>query len=164
MGLDQIVWGKMFTLTVGSFQFFIKIMTLIPVLHVKVYIFPQTSIFIFSVETIQFSVKGRYVRRLYVWNIEYNPSLFFRIRQIPYMLWISWIFIDFQGFSQFLHRFSWIPIHFYVFLRFSWISKDFCAFSWISMDLESSGSRMSDRSLWHPERPCATLCRRIGFP
>ena len=49
MVLWETAWGKMCVLTVGSFQVFIKIMTLIRVLHVKVHVFPKTSIFIFSV-------------------------------------------------------------------------------------------------------------------
>jgi hypothetical protein len=47
--LSRIVWGKMFVLTVGSFHDFIKFMTLIGILQIKVHVFQKTLIFIFSV-------------------------------------------------------------------------------------------------------------------
>ena len=46
---SQTGWGKMTVMTVGSFQVFIKIVTLTRVLQVKDNVFPKTSIFIFSV-------------------------------------------------------------------------------------------------------------------
>ena len=64
MGLDEIAWGKMLVLTVGSFQVFIKNVTLTCVLQVEVHVFPKTMIFILSVQTIYFSLEDRYVRRL----------------------------------------------------------------------------------------------------
>ncbi len=45
----ETVWGKMSVMTVGSFQVFIKRVTLTRVLHVKVNVFPNTLIFMFSV-------------------------------------------------------------------------------------------------------------------
>ena len=137
----------MTVLTVGSFHDLIKIMTLISVLHVKVHVFPKTSTFIFSVETIYFFLKDRHVKRLCIQNTEYNP-LFVQNTQIPYMLWISQIFIDFHGFSQFLNRFSWIPIDFHVFFRFSWISMDFYGFE-----------RFWKQTVGPPVAACATLWR-----
>ena len=92
-------WGKMSVMTVGSSQLFIKIMTLTRVLQIKVNIFRKTPIFIFSIETIYFSLEGRSVRLLYVQNIEYNPSSFFETDISHRLSWISWIFIYFHGFS-----------------------------------------------------------------
>ena len=46
MGLGEIAWGKMTVMTVGSFQVFIKRVTLTRVPQVKVHDFPKTSIFI----------------------------------------------------------------------------------------------------------------------
>ena len=66
MVLWETGWGKMTVMTVGSFHGFIKIVTLTRVLHVEVHVFPKTSILIFFVETIYFSLEDRYVRRLYV--------------------------------------------------------------------------------------------------
>ena len=65
-------------MTVGSLQIFIKNVTLRGVLQVRVHVFRKTMVFISSVYTIYFSLKDRYVRRSYAWNIEYNPSSFFR--------------------------------------------------------------------------------------
>ena len=48
IGLWQTGWGKMVVLTVGSFQVFIKLITLIVVLQAKVHISPKSSIFIFA--------------------------------------------------------------------------------------------------------------------
>ena len=66
--------------------------------------------------------------------------------------------MDFHSFSffknSFLYRFSWIPIDFRVIFRFFWISIDFHGFPWISMDLNGSGTRMSD-TLCQPVPPCA---------
>jgi hypothetical protein len=42
-------WGKMTGMTVGSFQIFIKIVTLTCNLHVKVNVFQRTMIFMFFV-------------------------------------------------------------------------------------------------------------------
>ena len=39
MDLKETVWGKMFVMTMGSFQFFIKIVTLTCVLLVEVHVF-----------------------------------------------------------------------------------------------------------------------------
>ena len=44
MGLGEIIWGKTFVMTVGSFQVFMEIVTLTCVLHVKVNIFLRTQI------------------------------------------------------------------------------------------------------------------------
>jgi hypothetical protein len=49
MGLWEIAWGKMTGTNVGSFQVFIKHMTLTCVLQVKVHVFQKTVIFMFSV-------------------------------------------------------------------------------------------------------------------
>ena len=49
MGLRETAWGKMSVMTVGSFQVFIKIVTLTRVSQVEVHIFRKTSIFVFSV-------------------------------------------------------------------------------------------------------------------
>ena len=65
----------MFVMTVGSFQVFIKRVTLTRLLQVEVHIFLKNVIFIFSVQAIYFSLEGRYVRRVYVQNIEYNPYI-----------------------------------------------------------------------------------------
>ncbi len=46
---SQTGWGKMSVMTVGSFQIFIKNVTLTRVLQVRVHIFSKTSIFILSV-------------------------------------------------------------------------------------------------------------------
>ena len=47
--LWESAWGKMSVMTVGSFQVFIKIITLICNLQVKVHVFPKTSISMFFV-------------------------------------------------------------------------------------------------------------------
>ena len=60
MGLWETAWGKMSVMTVGSFQVFIRKMTLARVLQVKVHVFPKTSIFIFSLQTINSSSEDRY--------------------------------------------------------------------------------------------------------
>jgi len=52
MCLEETAWGKMSVMTVGSFQVFIKNATLTCVLHVTVKVFSDTSIFMFSVQTI----------------------------------------------------------------------------------------------------------------
>ena len=49
MGLWETNWGKMTGMTMGSFQVFMKNVTLTRVLQVKVHVFPKTSIFILSV-------------------------------------------------------------------------------------------------------------------
>ena len=49
VGLEEIVYGKMTVMTVGSFHAFIKIMTSTGALHVRVHIFTKTHISIFSV-------------------------------------------------------------------------------------------------------------------
>ena len=49
MVLWETGWGKMTVMTVGSFQVFIKIVTLTRVLQVKVNVFRKKLIFIFSV-------------------------------------------------------------------------------------------------------------------
>ena len=49
MGLEETAWGKMSVMTVGSFQVFIKRVTLTRVLQVKVNVLPKTSMFILSV-------------------------------------------------------------------------------------------------------------------
>ena len=46
---EETNWGKMSVMTVGSFQVFIKSVTLTSVLQVRVRVFPRTSISIFSV-------------------------------------------------------------------------------------------------------------------
>ena len=46
MVLKETGWGKMSVMTVGSFQVFVKIVTL---MQVKVHVFPKTSILIFFV-------------------------------------------------------------------------------------------------------------------
>ena len=66
MGLEETAWGKMTLMTVGSFQVFIKIVTLICNLQVKVHVSLKTLISSFAVQTIYFSLEGRYVRRVYV--------------------------------------------------------------------------------------------------
>ena len=82
-------WGKMFVLTVGSFQVFIKRGTLTRVLQIKVNVFQKTLIFIFSVQTIYSSLEDRYVRRL-----------FCRIYNITHFLFSEQIYpIDVQEFS-----------------------------------------------------------------
>ena len=63
MDLEETAWGKMFVMTVGSFQVFIKIVTLTRDLQFKVYVFPKTSIWGFSVSRIYFSLEDRHVRR-----------------------------------------------------------------------------------------------------
>ena len=60
MSLWETAWGKMSVMTVGSFQVFIRKMTLARVLQVKVHVFPKTSIFIFSLQTINSSSEDRY--------------------------------------------------------------------------------------------------------
>ena len=60
MGLWETAWGKMSVITVGSFQVFIKKLTLARVLQVKVHVFPKTSIFIFSLQAINSSSEDRY--------------------------------------------------------------------------------------------------------
>ena len=45
----QTDWGKVTVMTVGSYRVFIKIVTLICNLQVKVHVFPKTSILIFFV-------------------------------------------------------------------------------------------------------------------
>ena len=66
MGLEETAWGQLFVMSVGSFQVFIKIMTLICVVQAKVNVSPKSSIFIFSVYTIYFSLENTHdVRRLY---------------------------------------------------------------------------------------------------
>ena len=49
MGLWETSWGKMTVMTVGSFQVFIKNVTLTCVFQVEVHVFPKTSICILSV-------------------------------------------------------------------------------------------------------------------
>ena len=49
MGSEETDWGKMFVMTVGSFHVFVKLMTLISILQVKVNVFQETLRFIFSV-------------------------------------------------------------------------------------------------------------------
>ena len=65
MRLEETGWGEMSVITVGTFQVFIKRVIPIGVLHLKGYVFRKTLIFIFSVETIYFSLEDRYVRRLF---------------------------------------------------------------------------------------------------
>ena len=104
----------MSVMTVGSFHVSIKIVTSTCVLQVKVHVFPKTSIFIFSVWTIYFSLEDRYVRRLYSWNIEYNHLLF--LKQI-------------------------YPIYVHGFHGFSWISHDLHVFPWDFLDFKGLGVR-----------------------
>ena len=139
MGLPETAWGKMFVMTVGSFYVFGRIVTLICVLHVKVNVSPKTLISIVSVQTSHFSLEGRYVRRLFVQNTEYNnflsPKQIYPIHLHGFS-WIfmyfhrfSWIFCDFLGFSFMdLHGFSLIYIDFH---RFLLIFMDFHGFLWI---------------------------------
>ena len=108
-------WGKMTVMTMGSFHDFIQIVTLICNLQLKVHVFPKTLIFIFSIETIYFSLEGRYVRRLFVQNIEYNHVLLPR-----------------QIYPVHLHVCLWIFMYFYRFLQ---IFIDFHRFTQIFMDL-----------------------------
>ena len=93
MGLEETAWVKMTVMTVGSFQAFIKIMTLIGVLQVRVHVF-RTLIFCFSVETFYFSLEDRYVRRSYSQEIEYNPCSFLKT---IYPIHVN-RFIDVHGF------------------------------------------------------------------
>ena len=65
MGLWETNWGKITGMTVGSFQVFIKIVTLICVLQVRVHVFPKTSISCSLFKKL-ISLEDRYVRRLYV--------------------------------------------------------------------------------------------------
>ena len=51
MVLLGIVWGKMFAMTVGSFQVFLENVTLTCVLHVKVQVVSEISIFIVSAQS-----------------------------------------------------------------------------------------------------------------
>ena len=65
MVLEETVQGKMFVMTVGSFQVFMKNVTLTRVLQVKVLISHKTSIFIFSVQTCDSSLGDIYVGPLF---------------------------------------------------------------------------------------------------
>jgi len=49
MGLEETAWGKMLVLVMGSFHVFIKQIILTCILQVKVHMFPEIFIFIFSV-------------------------------------------------------------------------------------------------------------------
>ena len=143
----------MFIMTVGSFQVFIKRMTLNRVLQVKVKVFLKNLIFMFSVETIHFSLEDRYMRRLFVQNIEYNPSSFSKTDISHTSTWISQFFIDF-------HRFSWIFINFNRLHGFIWIYIDFHRFLWFFIDLRGSGARVFG-GLWQPVAACGSLCRPV---
>jgi hypothetical protein len=96
MGLWEAVWGKMSVLTVGSFQVFIKNVTLTYALHVKVHLFQNPLIFMCSVEAIYFSLEHIYVRLVFAQNTQYNPSSFF-LTNISRTC--SWILIDVHTFS-----------------------------------------------------------------
>ena len=47
MGLEEADWGKMSVMTVGTFQVFVKNVTLTCVLHVKTNVFPKNCDFHF---------------------------------------------------------------------------------------------------------------------
>ena len=64
MGLWGTTCGKMSVMTVGSFQVFTKIKTLISILHVKVHIF-QKAVFVRGLSSFYFSLEDRYVTRLF---------------------------------------------------------------------------------------------------
>ena len=66
MRLREIVYGKMFVMTMWAFHVFIKIVSSMCNLHVKVHVSPETSILIFFVEAMYLSLEDRYVRRLFV--------------------------------------------------------------------------------------------------
>jgi hypothetical protein len=112
------------------------------VLQVGVHVFLNTSICVFSFETIYFSLEVRSVRRLYSWNIEYTPSFCSKTKTCHTSLRISCIFI-------FFHIFSRIYINFH---RFSLIFMDLHRFTWIFMDLRGSGARML-AARWRPVVP-----------
>ena len=99
-------------MTVGSFQVFKKIMTLICNLQVKVNVSLKTSISIFYVQTIYSSLESRYVRRVYVQNIEYNPSSLFEADTSH----ICHGFLEFHRFSQ-IFFFHILYIDFHRFLK-----------------------------------------------
>ena len=47
--LEETAWGKMSVMIVGTFEVFVKNVTLTSVLQVKVHVFPRTYIFILYV-------------------------------------------------------------------------------------------------------------------
>ena len=77
MGLWETAWGTMSVMTVGSFQVFIKKLTLAHALQVKVHVFPKTSIFIFSFKTINSSSEDRYGEPLFWVKAYFWGKLYF---------------------------------------------------------------------------------------
>ena len=91
MVLWETVWGTMCVMTVGSFQLFIKHVTLTCVLHVKVNVLPKTLISMFSVQAIDSSLDDRYGKPVFFQDTQYNCSSLFQTNVFHRFPWIIYV-------------------------------------------------------------------------